>query len=242
MKVGLWGCVCYCVCLGYYMNLCCSVWVCVLCVCKIQSRTEEGNSSESMFHLMLYETVVNWLKRNENPQVTDIKTVDNLPEDPTLTSSVITSTCKSLPHWGESKVHLPAAICLEEERQAFNSGQKSTGPSLVCHCHAQLHGAWVCLSACAESWGTVPVLPICTAFPKTCCPYLCEPRKTPVSITTDLIPLEFPLLLCKAPCQCMLTRQALSLAPPDLSCVFPPGHQHWAAVFPKSGKRKMETL
>lgn len=117
MRVGLWGWVCGRVCLGYYMclllsgNICASV---CLCVCAIQSRTEEGKSSGSMFYLTLYETLVNCLKRNGIPQVTDIGTVKKLPEDLTLAGSVITNTCKALPCKGERCTCQPTSAWRKE--------------------------------------------------------------------------------------------------------------------------------
>lgn len=73
-----------------------SVCACV-CLCEIQSKTEEGSSRRSTFYVTFCETVGSWLKRNGNPQVTDIRTVKNLPEDLTLAGCAVTSTCKALP-------------------------------------------------------------------------------------------------------------------------------------------------
>lgn len=102
-------------------------------------------------------------------------------------------------------MHLAANICLEEGRQGFNPEQKRAIPSPVLCCHAQVHCAWVCLSVGAESYHAVPGLTVFSVFPKTCCPCLCAPRNTLVSITTNPIPPEFPLALCKATCQSVLT-------------------------------------
>lgn len=52
---------------------------------------EEGNSNGPMFYFTLHETLVNWLKQNGIPQVTDIR---DLPKDLTLSGCVIASTCK----------------------------------------------------------------------------------------------------------------------------------------------------
>ena len=93
-------------------------------VCEIQTRREEGNSSGSKFYLKSCETLVNWLKVKRNLPGTDIRAIKNLPEDLTFAGSVITSTCKVLPGWGPSRIHLAANICLEEGRQACNPAEE----------------------------------------------------------------------------------------------------------------------
>lgn len=188
--------------LGYRRYLCYPA-------CDIQSKTEEGHSSKSTFYLPVCETAVLWLRRNGNPQVTDIRTVKELPEDLTLAGCVITSTCKALAAEERARYTCQPTSAWRKERQGFHPAQKSAGPSSLLSCHAQLHRARVCLSAGAESDGTVPGLTICTVFRMTCCPYLCAPRKAPVSITTDPIPLESP---------CCLRRPRADLAQP---CAWP---------------------
>lgn len=80
---------CVRVCLVDYKYLCDSVSVCAcVCLCEIQSKAGEGSSRRSTFYLTLCETVDNRQKRNGNPQVTDIRTVKNLPEDLTFTGCV----------------------------------------------------------------------------------------------------------------------------------------------------------
>ena len=78
------------------MHLCYSVQGCA-CLCVCVKFRAEGSSSGSVFYLTVYEPLVNWLRRDGIPQITDIRTIKNLPEDLTLPGCVITSTCKALP-------------------------------------------------------------------------------------------------------------------------------------------------
>lgn len=204
MRVGLWGWVCGRVCLGYYMCLSLSGSVCAsvcLCVCAIQSRTEEGKSSGSMFYLTLYETLVNWLKRNGIPQVTDIGTVKKLPEDLTLAGSVITNTCKALPCKGERCTCQPTSAW-RKERQGFSPEQKRASPSSVLCCHTAAWG--ICLSACTESYSIVSGLTICTVFPKIRLSLPVYAQEGSGFYNNSPVPLEFPLAVWEATCQSML--------------------------------------
>lgn len=190
-------------------------YVCMSVFVKFRGRRLQW----TMFYIMLYETLVHWLKRNGIPQITGIRTTKNLPEDRTLAGPVITSTCQALPCSGESKVHLPAHIHLQEGRQSFDP-EPNTSPSSVLGCHARLHRVWTCLSAGAEPCGSCyllcsqrPVAPTCVHWADS---GFCDNRPCPPGVSSRRVRAQ----------------------PSRPAKPVPTRHQHSTSAFPKVERGK----